>query len=228
VLLGASNVVLSISIAIESARLVWGQPLEILAAMGHGRSFGTRSWVLGRSLEGITTCGLWEELARRPSLPTVGVVTDIGNDLLYEVQVEQIAQWVERCLVQLFASAESVVVTQLPMENVNRLRPLTYLLMRTVLFPRCRLDLRTMIERARQLNEGVSSLAQRYGAHVVEPCPSWYGFDPIHIKMRHRSEAWKFFFTARRWSIGSIGEPFLPTLAVSTTAPTIAAAPVRR
>ena len=62
-----------------------GVPLDILAALGHGRSYGSLSNVSGRVLPGITTCGLWERWENSPALPTRALLTDIGNDLFYDV-----------------------------------------------------------------------------------------------------------------------------------------------
>ena len=53
---------------------------------------------LWRELPGIVECGLWDALAQRPPAPTVALLTDIGNDLLYDVPVPQIVSWVETCL----------------------------------------------------------------------------------------------------------------------------------
>ncbi|MEX0819484.1 MAG: hypothetical protein WD070_07815, partial [Pirellulaceae bacterium] len=83
VLLGASNIARSPAIVFDSARSAWGSPLDIVAATGHGRSYGMTSCVLGRTLPGILQCGLWEALATRPLVPTAALLTDIGNDILY-------------------------------------------------------------------------------------------------------------------------------------------------
>ena len=70
VLLGASNLTRGISTVVATAQRVWGQPLEVLAALGHGRSYGIESRVLGRRLPGILNSGLWEALDRSPASPT--------------------------------------------------------------------------------------------------------------------------------------------------------------
>ena len=148
IVLGASNAAIGISVAIESAWQAFGQPLDFLAAMGFGRSYGIRSCVLGRSLVGILDCGLWQDLAQRSRIPATALLTDIGNDLVYEVPVEQIVEWVEECLRRLSSCADRLIVTELPIESIRKLTRWRFLLMRTILFPQCRLDLRTAIQRA--------------------------------------------------------------------------------
>jgi hypothetical protein len=68
VLLGASNLTRGISTAVETLRLMHGSPLRIVAALGHGRSFGLRSSVMGRSLCSTLDCGMWNALD--PPLPS--------------------------------------------------------------------------------------------------------------------------------------------------------------
>jgi hypothetical protein len=197
-LLGASNLVLGISTVIESARRAWGAPLDILAALGHGRSFGRESWFVARSLPGIVSCGLWDDLASRPPGPTAALVTDIGNDILYGETVERIAGWVRTCLERLAPVCERITVTQLPLEGLAGVGRGRFLLLRTVFFPRSGIGRDEAIIRAEELNRCVVNLAARYEARVVAPQPLWYGFDPVHIRMRHRGAAWQKIFSAWR------------------------------
>ncbi len=44
-------------------------------------------------------------------------------------------------------------------------------------------------------------MAVERGFAVVRHRPSWYGFDPIHIKHRHRSAAWNEILSD--WSLSS-------------------------
>ncbi|MCZ6542107.1 MAG: hypothetical protein O6768_00410, partial [Planctomycetota bacterium] len=90
VLLGASNLTRGISRAVGIAQAILGTPLEVLIAMGHGRSYGQRSRVLGRSLPGIVDCGLWDALLHGSGRPTYALLTDIGNDVMYGASVPSI------------------------------------------------------------------------------------------------------------------------------------------
>ena len=90
ILLGASNLVLSFPTIVATARATWGEPIEFMAAMGHGRSYGKDTSVFGRKISGIFPCALWQDLQNRPPMPTTALVTDIGNDLLYGVTPDQL------------------------------------------------------------------------------------------------------------------------------------------
>lgn len=196
IVLGASNVARSFSTIVATAEQAWREPLDLLAALGHGRSFGNSNFVLGRTLPGILPCGLWSALADRPPLPAVAVVTDIGNDLLYGVDARQVAQWVERCLALLSSRCQDVLVTCLPMQGIRGMRAEQFRLMRSLFFPRSRLSFSQAIESAEELNARLRTLAQQTACRLLDPEPAWYGWDPIHIRRPCFGEAWQAMFAA--------------------------------
>ena len=190
ILLGASNLTRGISTVVETARLSWGTPLDIMSALGHGRSYGKPTRVLGRSLPGIVDCGLWQDLAARPRIDTTALVTDVGNDILFDVPPTTVITWLDRCLERLAPVTQSLVISELPLTNIAQLSTARFRLFRTILFPRSRMTLSEVNRRAEELNQKLLQLASRYQAHVVTPVRAWYGFDPIHIKMRCWPTAW--------------------------------------
>ena len=191
VLLGVSNLTRAISIVVETARQVWGSSIDVFAALGHGRSYGMQSSVLGRTLPGITDCGLWAALGQRSSVPTAALMTDIGNDILYGAPAEQIVKWTEWCIDQMQKVTARIVMTELPLCNLSQLSPWRFRFFRSILFPSCRLDFDTVIQRVYELNKQLSELSARRGITKIEPKGEWYGWDPIHIKMRHCPLAWR-------------------------------------
>lgn len=192
VLLGASNLRVGFPWVVARLRAGAGGPLEILAALGHGRSYGAWSrllWV--RQLPGISGCGLWADLDRRPTLPTLALITDVGNDLLYGASVAEIAAWVEACLQRLQEREADILLALLPMSTLEKVSPFRYHLIRTILFPgRRAVSWDAMLDRVRELNERLRRLGHAYGARLVEPSPSWYGIDPIHVRRSMRETAW--------------------------------------
>lgn len=190
VLLGASNLTRGVSIVVETARLALGSPLEIFVAMGHGRSYGKPSRILGRTLPGIVECDLWGALAERPPLPTFALVTDIGNDVAYGVDVDVIAGWVETCLGRLDDRGARTVVTALPLERLRRLSPLAFHVTRAIFFPSRSLTLAGSLAAADELDGLVRGLAATTGAGLAEQLLTWYGADPLHIRRRDIQPAW--------------------------------------
>ena len=191
VLLGASNLTKSIGTVVGTAEMAWGGPVEVLAALGHGRSYGRTTTVLGRTLPGIEPCVLWQHLNRAPASSTAAIVTDIGNDILYGEPVDVILGWVETCLDRLAGYGAETIVTQLPIDNLHTLSRARFTLMRSLLFPRCRLSLETCLARALKLNEGVRQLTHARRMVTVAQNPAWYGFDPVHIRWTKRLSAWR-------------------------------------
>lgn len=191
VLLGASNLTRSFSTVVALLRLMWGPQLEIMAAMGHGRSYGKTTRVLVRELPGIVDCGIWRAIERAPRTECVALVTDIGNDVVYGASTCEIAEWIDQCLTRLEAANATAAVTLLPIENLLALERLRYYLFRNLHYPACRLSLQDACGRASELNELIRGLAQRRGVAAITQRRDWYGLDPIHIRFGARWRAWR-------------------------------------
>lgn len=193
ILLGASNVTLSFPRLWHGLRRAFDEPLELFAVHGHGRSFGMRSRIGPRELPGIVDCRVWETLAAQPSAhePPRALITDIGNDILYGIDPDQIAEWVATCLERLRSLNARIVLTQLPVANTADLGAARFRFFRRLFFPGCQLTLDDVVERATRLNQRVVEFGQQFGVVTPAPRREWYGLDPIHVLRRHRSTAWR-------------------------------------
>jgi hypothetical protein len=207
------------------------EPLEVFAACGHGRSYGQWSWVPFRGLPGITECGLWDAIASEAG-PSAGngataerplaFVTDIGNDLLFHVEVPQILAWVENCMARLARLGAHTVVTLPPWERLVRLSAARYYITRRLFFPGSKLSWKEMLDSVAALRSGLIEFGSRFGAPIVDPPLAWYGIDPIHIRWSRRTEAWTHCFqswpaaggavspAASLASAGAVRLPFSP------------------
>lgn len=191
VALGASNLTRGFQTVVSSARSAWGPDVEVLAALGHGRSYGVPSRIIVRTLPGILKSGLWAELERRPPTATRGLVTDVGNDILYGFSVERTLGWVEEALVRLGGMTKDIVLTDLPLASIHRLSNLKFLAFRSILVPSCRLSLSQVIDRSERVNEGLEKLSAAHDTKLVRLDPDWYGFDPIHVRPSLWRSAWQ-------------------------------------
>ena len=190
ILLGASNLTLAISIIVETAQLLLGEPLDVMVAMGHGRSYGQKTNVLGRKISGISRSGLWKDLARRPPLPTYALVTDIGNDILYNVPVERLIGSAEMCLDRLAEAGATTVVTGLPLDAIRTLGPIRFKVFRTLIFPCSRLTLRDGLTSAEAVQRRLTAACQVREIGMFPEKTAWFGLDPIHLRRRVWRTAW--------------------------------------
>ena len=105
-------------------------------------------------------CGIWNAIEQEKKLPTTAIITDIGNDLAYEVPVQRIVEWVEGCIERLETHEARVVISDLPLGVLRSVSELRYRVFRTLLFPFCRLSWREMLQRAELLSQRLQKLAK--------------------------------------------------------------------
>lgn len=195
VVLGASNATKGISLIVETAERMLGTPLDVHAAIGHGRSYGQHSFLIGRSIQGTLECGLWDAIgtstdAAHDGVPLYALLTDVGNDIMYCVEPERIVEWIEECVDRLQRLRARIVMTDLPMEVVDRIGPKRYLFFRTLFFPKNLNSLEETIDRVRLVQAGLKRLAADRGVPFVAQKAEWYGVDPIHLTQHTRAGAW--------------------------------------
>jgi hypothetical protein len=191
ILLGASNLKAGLPTVVDGIRREVAGPAEVLAACGHGRSYGAWSrFLFVRRLPGILGCGLWQALEGRPPLRTLALVTDVGNDLVYGAGVGTIAGWIETCLDRLARHQAEIVLTLLPVARLEKLSSWEVRLATSLLFPGRPAPWPELLDRARDLDERLRRLGHERSARLLEPEAGWYGIDPIHLRRRVRREVW--------------------------------------
>lgn len=189
VVLGASNASHALGAIVARVRSAHDTAVEILAAHGHGRSYGGSSRVLFvRELPGIAECGLWSALDARQA-PTTALVTDVGNDLAYGAPPERVAQWIERDVDRLLAARARVVLTRLPIDSLAGLGRARFALVKGLLFPGRDIGFAEVLAAARELDARLEALARQRGVALVLPAADWYGLDPIHVRRSMRATA---------------------------------------
>ena len=191
VALGASNLTRGFQTVVSTARAAWGPDVEIVAAFGHGRSYGVHSRLVIRTLPGILESGLWRQLESSSAVPTRALITDIGNDILYGFSAEQTLAWAAEAVERLQKFTPDIVLTNLPLDSIRRLSPPKFLAFRSLLFPSCRLSFGDVVRTAEQLNDGLAALAAARSIQFFKLNPGWYGFDPIHMRPSHWRPAWQ-------------------------------------
>lgn len=190
VLLGASNLTRCFPIVHCIAKQRLENPVEIMVAMGHGRSYGQETKFFRKKFCGIIQSDLWSYLEQSKRIPTYAIITDVGNDILYEVPVETITQWVTEAIDRLQNLGAKVVLTDLPLGPLRLLGKVRFQLFRTFLFPGCYLSLETVMGRAETLSRALQKTAKDKKIAIIKAKTQWYGLDPIHIRRSRAVAAW--------------------------------------
>jgi hypothetical protein len=190
VALGASNLTRGFRTVVSTARAIAGPDVEVLAALGHGRSYGLDSRILVRTLPGILQSGLWPRLESLPYAPTRGLVTDVGNDVLYGMSADRILTWVDEAVARLQRVTDDIILTDLPMSRARQLSGIGFFAVRTILVPQCRLTLSEVLDTAARVNDGLETIAAKRRIEFFHLKREWYGLDPIHIRPRLWRSAW--------------------------------------
>jgi hypothetical protein len=191
VALGASNLTRGLQAVVAAARTEWGSDVEILGALGHGRSYGGDSRFLMRRLPGILKSGLWRQLAELPPVRTRALVTDVGNDIVYGHSAGDILGWVEEAIDRLEQVTDDVTLTDLPLANITSLSNRQFLFFRSLFVPDCRMSLGEVADGLGRVNEGLASIAERRRLRFIRLRQEWYSVDPIHIRPSQWRAAWQ-------------------------------------
>lgn len=201
ILLGASNLTMSLYMVIKLLQQRVGGPSDVLVAAGHGRSYGEPSQVLFRELPGIASSGLWKQLNQADVQPTYALLTDIGNDIPYGYTAQQILGWVNWCVSRLQRRAVHVVVTNIPIASIEAISEWRYQMLRPLLFPNCRLSRSGVIERARVVHQGLVEMALSKRFELLELSSDWLGADAIHVRFGKRKAFYQY--VTQRFSASS-------------------------
>ncbi len=226
ILLGASNLTLGWKQAIRALQQVVPGDIDLRVCLGMGRSYIDWSAVLLRRLPGIIQCGLWENLPASGASSPLVLMTDIGNDIVYTRDPEEIFQTVEECSRRILAWRPDarLAMTGLPLHSVESMGKTRFLLMRTIMFPGCAMSFQQICERSRVLNGLLESYVHKYQIPFVNPEGAWYRSDPIHVIPPLREKVFRQYFSL--WNVGDaaksvsehVAPPALPATAVRTVA----------
>lgn len=190
VFLGASNLRLGLD-SLCSVLDPQAQPIELLAACGHGRSYGIPSRFVGKLYAPLSASPLWQELASRPPRPTRALLCDIGNDLVYGVPWQQVCAWVLELADRLEGANNRISLSALPLGSLERLSPSAFHAARWLFFRGRPLDRARLLDDARHLDACLAHAAAERGYQWMAAPPERFGWDAIHYRWWARRSIWK-------------------------------------
>ncbi|QDT63777.1 hypothetical protein V22_10020 [Calycomorphotria hydatis] len=171
-------------------------PVDLYVVAGHGRSLKHWTSIGYRSLPGVLECGLWDALDSAPPVEgrSAGLITDIGNDLLYGHSADDLMRWLTEVVTRTRPHVDELVLTHMPTFSFDRLTPLAYQTFSRFFMPNVKpRPYEKMRSDLTYVSEAIDELAASVGAVTVKPEPEWYGVDPIHLRLTKKREAWRAY-----------------------------------
>ena len=124
------------------------------------------------------------------------LLTDVGNDILYRVPVDDILAWVDEIVAAFRRLDGEVALTALPVASVARLSRLKFRLLRPLFYPFRPMPFEELIQRVHSVQAGLERIAASRGAKLLPAEASWYGPDHFHLSRRHRDAAFRGWLEA--------------------------------
>ena len=194
VCIGASNLVRGVPAVAALSRNRFGKNTEIYSVSGHGRSYLGRSSFFFRTLPGILDSGLWEKLSGKKG-HIKSIVTDIGNDIMYGYSEDEILNGAVSAVERLRKLTSDITVTGLPVHNLDSLNEMKFRLFKNIFFPQAEITLADAMNSMKYISESLKNICAQKNLRFVPLEKEWYGFDPIHFRIRRWKDAWGKIFS---------------------------------
>ena len=199
-MVGASNLTISLPIALNLILEFIKGPKFVYVAHGPGRSYLKRAGLPMLQFQGISLCRLFDDLEsainKASNVKIYALVTDIGDDLLYTQEPNRIAEGVKYVLKRLHSLGAQIGITLLPESSIQRLSPARYYLLRTFYNPFCHVSYDRMMINVSLLTNLISKLCIEFNLKLLKQNSNWYGFDHIHLFGHFREIAYRSWFSS--------------------------------
>ena len=192
VFLGASNLARGYSALADClVRCLAPDPVEILHAMGPGRGYCARGGVFNITYPPIGSCGILKSAINRAqgARHVVAFITDIGNDIMYDVPVSEITS----CLDTLFQNFEAlgfdVIVNPIPLDFSEDVSKRQFRILRSVFYPHSSVGYSKAANAVTTVNGFLrDSVCGRI--HLLPSMKNFCGVDKIHYSIFRSHKAW--------------------------------------
>ncbi|MFQ5450969.1 MAG: hypothetical protein ACE5E9_10090 [Nitrospinaceae bacterium] len=192
ILLGASNLARAYDAVVHClTRCLRPRPVEFLSAMGPGRAYKARGGIFNITYPPIGSCGILAAAKdpARKAARKIALVTDIGNDIMYNVPVGEIIACLETLLRDFRALEADVFVTRIPVDLETGVTEFQFDLLRGLFFPHSPVGRLQAAAAVREIN-GFLRDAAGGRIHLLPDMKEFCGVDKIHFSLFHSHKAW--------------------------------------
>ena len=192
ILLGASNLSRGcFAFARHLKACLHPHSVEVLIASGPGRGYYASGGLLNVTYPPICSSDIFEVAQNKAESGTrvVALVTDIGNDIMYDVSTEKLIETIENIFVRLQSMNAEIFYTTLPAAFEKKVHPVWFYVLRSVLLPSSRVSYNQATARIIAVNQFLRESASEH-CHLISDMDRYLGFDEIHYGWLRAHHAW--------------------------------------
>ena len=190
--MGASNLARGYSALVNCLiHCLRPHPVEVLHAMGPGRGYCAKGGVFNVVYPPIGVSGILNAAGERAqnARQVTALITDIGNDIMYNVPTVEIISCLRSLMQELDAMEAEVFVNPIPLVIEEDVSEFQFRILRAVFFPHSPVDYLGAADAVREIN-GFLQDAAGGCIHLLPSAKQFCGADKIHYSMLHSHEAW--------------------------------------
>ena len=192
IFLGASNLARSFD-GLKSCikRCILPRTASFIHAMGPGRGYVSRGGILNATYSPILDSGIFEAIQRKriKNQQIVTLITDIGNDVMYDASPEKIIGGLEYLYNLLDEFEANIFITSISVDLENDVSELYFRILRKLYFPKSPVTYSQASNNIKAINQFIlQSSNQRIS--VINDMKSFYGIDKIHYSILKSRMAW--------------------------------------
>jgi len=182
---------------------LYPRKVQVLIATGPGRAYHAFGGLLSVKYPPIESSELFEKAQEQAEsgAQIIALVTDIGNDIMYGVPTGELITTLERVFERLQSLHSKIFYTPLPVASEEGIHPLTFYILRTLLFPYSRVPYDTAMAGIIEVNRFLRESACRYGT-MIPATEQFLGMDKIHYGWLRGHLAWSHVGKAMLESLG--------------------------
>jgi len=192
IFLGASNLARSFyGLKRCITRCLFPRPVNFIHAMGPGRGYISQGGILNMTYPPILQCDILKAAYSRRKInqQVVALITDIGNDIMYGVPVEEIIGGLQSLFDTLTEFEASIFVTSIPVDLKSDIGEFYFRILRRVFFPNSPVEYYQALEAIEVINKFIIQSLNK-NIIVINEMKQFCGIDKIHYSLFKSRSAW--------------------------------------
>ncbi|MFQ5715571.1 MAG: hypothetical protein ACE5GQ_00560 [Nitrospinales bacterium] len=167
------------------------RPVRFLYALGPGRGYCAWAGFLNKVYPPISGSPIFDAIRRQAatSAGVVALVSDIGNDIMFDIPAETITEKLRHIFRQFLELDARALVTPIPSFFETELGRRSFLFLRALFYPKSKVTHEQAVSAVRTINRFLEKSANE-NISLIDGLDPFIGWDKIHYSVLKNHLAW--------------------------------------